>query len=205
MQPWATLIAIGEKKFETRSWATKYRGELAIHSSKKIDKEAIFNPVIVETLEKYGVMSLNDLPTGVVLAKVELVNCWHIVIHPGTDVDVAKNIPIGGELDVPRHHPDFHRYIVPTEKEMSFGDWTPGRYAWELANVKMLDKPIPAKGQLGLWNFQTSDFEVVYEVPPMRGLYRTVVNAISSRAAEEKIRTDPETTDCRIKEINEIK
>jgi hypothetical protein len=40
IQPWATLIAIGEKKFETRSWSTKYRGELAIHASKKIDKAA---------------------------------------------------------------------------------------------------------------------------------------------------------------------
>ncbi|WP_342351939.1 ASCH domain-containing protein [Lysinibacillus boronitolerans] len=23
-QPWATLIALGEKRFETRSWQTKY-------------------------------------------------------------------------------------------------------------------------------------------------------------------------------------
>jgi hypothetical protein len=29
IQPWATLIAINEKRFETRSWATKYRGPLA--------------------------------------------------------------------------------------------------------------------------------------------------------------------------------
>lgn len=33
-QPWATLIAIGAKKIETRSWDTKYRGPLAIHASK---------------------------------------------------------------------------------------------------------------------------------------------------------------------------
>ena len=25
-QPWATLIALGMKRFETRSWQTKYRG-----------------------------------------------------------------------------------------------------------------------------------------------------------------------------------
>lgn len=37
IQPWATLIALGEKKFETRSWKTKYHGELAIHAIKKID------------------------------------------------------------------------------------------------------------------------------------------------------------------------
>ena len=33
-QPWASLIALGGKKIETRSWPTKYRGPLAIHASK---------------------------------------------------------------------------------------------------------------------------------------------------------------------------
>jgi hypothetical protein len=33
-QPWATAIALGLKKWETRSWPTGYRGEIAIHASK---------------------------------------------------------------------------------------------------------------------------------------------------------------------------
>ena len=32
-QPWATLVAIGAKRIETRSWATKYRGPLLIHAA----------------------------------------------------------------------------------------------------------------------------------------------------------------------------
>lgn len=31
-EPWATLIAIGAKRIETRSWPTEYRGPVAIHS-----------------------------------------------------------------------------------------------------------------------------------------------------------------------------
>ena len=31
-QPWASLVAVGAKCFETRSWRTHYRGELAIHA-----------------------------------------------------------------------------------------------------------------------------------------------------------------------------
>ncbi len=31
-QPWASLIALGVKTIETRSWATNYRGPLAIHA-----------------------------------------------------------------------------------------------------------------------------------------------------------------------------
>lgn len=33
-QPWASLVALGHKRIETRSWATKYRGPLAIHAAK---------------------------------------------------------------------------------------------------------------------------------------------------------------------------
>lgn len=35
LQPWATLVVTGLKQYETRSWDTKYRGELLIHASKK--------------------------------------------------------------------------------------------------------------------------------------------------------------------------
>lgn len=158
-QPWATLLACGAKKYETRSWKTDYRGPIAIHAAKK-DPCKIpllgmedFEKACNEALEEAG-YAWCLLPTGSIIATAELVNCWHIVYHPGVNVDIAKHIPIGAELDVPRKHPDFGRYIVPTEREMLFGDWTPGRYAWELANVKVLVKPIPVKGQQGLWDWK---------------------------------------------------
>lgn len=31
-EPWASLIGVKIKKIETRSWYTKYRGELYIHA-----------------------------------------------------------------------------------------------------------------------------------------------------------------------------
>ena len=34
IQPWASLIALGHKRIETRSWSTNYSGALAIHASK---------------------------------------------------------------------------------------------------------------------------------------------------------------------------
>ncbi len=33
IQPWATLIIHGAKRFETRGWRTLYRGPLTIHAS----------------------------------------------------------------------------------------------------------------------------------------------------------------------------
>lgn len=34
-QPWASLIAAGQKCYETRSWQRSYRGPLAIHSANR--------------------------------------------------------------------------------------------------------------------------------------------------------------------------
>src|SRR5260370_42147173 len=38
-QPWASLVAFEEKKVETRTWATKYRGPLAIHAAVRMPPE----------------------------------------------------------------------------------------------------------------------------------------------------------------------
>lgn len=39
-QPWASLVALGVKSVETRSWSTAYRGPLAIHAAKGWPREA---------------------------------------------------------------------------------------------------------------------------------------------------------------------
>lgn len=40
-QPWASLLAHGMKQYETRSWATKYRGPIAIHAAKRPVRQTI--------------------------------------------------------------------------------------------------------------------------------------------------------------------
>ena len=64
-QPWASLIIEGYKRFEFRSWKTKYRGELLIHAGKSIDKEAY------ERLKGY----LTEMPLGKIIGRVELTDC----------------------------------------------------------------------------------------------------------------------------------
>lgn len=160
-QPWASLIAFGDKIYETRSWSTKYRGPVAIHAGKTLDKDAfryLITPLAtMEQLQKCGITpyTVDDLPYGAVIAMADLVNVWRIVQNPGLDVDVAKHIPIGAEsLSTDKHAPDFGDYFVPTEKEMALGHWIPGNYAWELRNVRVLSKPIPAKGKQSLWEWE---------------------------------------------------
>lgn len=67
-QPFASLIAEGIKKYEFRTWRTKYRGELLIHAGKGIDKKA---------MEKYKKYNL-DYPSGCIIAKVVVTDCIKI-------------------------------------------------------------------------------------------------------------------------------
>ena len=77
-QPWATLLATGQKHNETRSWKTSYRGEILIHAA-KTDHSGILLHIPMEELkhfQKAGVV--NELPTGVIVGKANLVDCFQI-------------------------------------------------------------------------------------------------------------------------------
>jgi activating signal cointegrator 1 len=133
MQPWATLIALREKRFETRSWATKYRGDLAIHASRKIDRAACKRMPILEVLKEHGIVRFDDLPTGMIIATCRLSDCIK-VIESGEGSAVLKDLQL------------------VSGNEYAFGDYSLGRYAWELMDVKQIG-PVPVKGKLGLWEY----------------------------------------------------
>lgn len=137
IQPWATLITLGEKKIETRSWKTKYRGDLLIHAGKKIDKDICNTEPYKSILAKHGYDS-NNLPTGVILSRCNLTNCLEMAKDTGKYAVLEDN-------------------TIVENNEYEFGFYDVGRYGWVLDDVKSLDSPIKAKGQLNLWNY---DIEV---------------------------------------------
>jgi len=73
-QPWATAIALGIKKNETRSWATNYRGWLAIHAAKRkmTDEEAW----MTREFPRFAI----PVPLGAVVCIVRLVGCLPIAL-----------------------------------------------------------------------------------------------------------------------------
>ncbi len=77
IQPWASLFVLRENEFETRSWKTNYRGPLAIHTSKKIDKAVCRHVAIRSLLGKHGYTE-ETLPTGMIIAVGRLENCLKI-------------------------------------------------------------------------------------------------------------------------------
>jgi activating signal cointegrator 1 len=149
-QPWATLVAIGAKRIETRGWSTSYRGPLAIHTAKGLAD--LGGEVALMTLcrsEPFrsaligaGYLGTPGLPRGAIVAVCELVDC-----RP-TDEEAARHKQgwfkqVDGKLV----------YFELTDQERAFGDYSPGRFAWLLADVRALPEPIPAKGALGLWEY----------------------------------------------------
>jgi hypothetical protein len=127
IQPWASLIALGEKQFETRSWATNYRGPIAIHAGRRTKQAETFIEDLVEDMPypfyNYGLYSPDYFPFGAIVAIANLVDCY--------------------ETKVIRPHVSY--------QERDLGDWSPGRFAWEMSVFKVLDEPIPMSGKQGLW------------------------------------------------------
>ncbi|MEK5162049.1 ASCH domain-containing protein [Paenibacillus sp. FSL R5-0527] len=139
LQPWASLIALGEKRFETRSWPTKHRGSLAIHAGKKVDREICEQEPFRSVLAKHG-YTADNLPTGAVVAVSELRECFKVF----RDV-------LGGVVILESEKRKTH--FSTLDNEFHFGWYEKGRFAWELTDVRRLPEPIPAKGQQRLWNW----------------------------------------------------
>jgi activating signal cointegrator 1 len=133
IQPWASLFVLGEVKYETRSWRTKHRGQMAIHTSKKIDKAACETVKIRELLSKHG-YTADNLPTGVIIGACMLKNC----------IRVVENNKTWALLEDGR---------IVTGNDFLLGDYRVGGFAWEVEDMMVLKEYIPAKGQLGLWEF----------------------------------------------------
>ena len=146
-QPWASLLACGAKKFETRSWMTNYQGPIAIHAAQKpFDTGAYLDRELYPFAEALGlpdIFSFSTLPRGCIVAIADLVGCWEIAEDPSGPFICRPHMADGKTFE-----------HVVAGNEILFGDWTPGRYAWEFRNMEILDRTIPVKGKQGLWNFE---------------------------------------------------
>jgi len=75
-QPWAWAIASAGKTVENRGWETRYRGLLAIHAGKAIDREGLDDPRILQAICDRA-FQIGDAPSrqGAVIAVAELAGC----------------------------------------------------------------------------------------------------------------------------------
>ena len=144
-QPWATLIALGIKTVETRSWPAPERllGQvIAIHAGKRVVRrpgECIERELRAHWIEDWS----RTIPTGAVVATATLAGMARVEY-----VD-----PISGRA--------MHEAVTETGCAAGrgrtgidpWGDFSAGRWLWFLDHVMALREPVPAVGRQGFWRW----------------------------------------------------
>lgn len=161
-QPHGSLLVTGAKPFETRGRMTHVRGEVLLHVASRcvFDEMAFF-------------LSKPDYRSGL----APLLGLKIDYSNPPEGVEYC--IPGGcrdKKFKTPQERVIFEKWlaVIPfrdfvgigeiincfkTEdmspqqlvRSRGFGDFSPGRFAWEFANVRRFTRPIPGKGHQGFW------------------------------------------------------
>lgn len=182
-QPWATLIGLGVKSIETRSWAAPKSligQRIAIHAAKRpwssgqvgdymLNKFAMWlqpphslpdgyvrSPVVAPAI---------PMPLGAMVCTAVLVDCvpidrWSTASHTIGDYPHEGPLPHqqGGLWLIGSGEPN-NGTPTRVETQRPYGDFRPGRWAWLLTDVEAFDEPVPVKGRQGLWNWDGVDRE----------------------------------------------
>jgi hypothetical protein len=135
-QPWASLLFVPDlrlrKRMETRSWFTNYTGTIGIHAGKGLGGMSKHEFVrlcksepFATALQAMGYKRASDLPRGCIIGTVDIVQMFHTEEMDG----IISNV------------------------ERAFGDYSDGRWAWDLTRPRRWETPIPTRGALGLWEW----------------------------------------------------
>ncbi|GAB4002328.1 hypothetical protein GCM10028807_60770 [Spirosoma daeguense] len=139
-QPYATLVMLGFKLFETRSWDTHYRGKLAIHATATMPdwcRNLCLQDPFQNRLTSHGYRS-DNLPLGKILGTVELIDTQRTedwLTEKGSDIE----------------------NFVYWYEQYLYGDYSDGRFVWQFQSPSLFNTPIVAKGSQGLWNYNSGD------------------------------------------------
>jgi activating signal cointegrator 1 len=148
-QPYATLVVLGLKRIETRSWYMSHRGELLIHAAAGVGylgsmsalrdlccREPFFSALKAGGID-LDVVDVDALPFGALIGQCQVVDCREIVENR-TQLENWMRPAM----------------LPPDEPERSFGDYRAGRFATLLADARAFPTPIPARGAQRLWHWE---------------------------------------------------
>lgn len=127
-QPWATAMALGLKRIETRDWrpAVDEPFLMAIHAAK------VWKPEQVEFCSRMRVDLCPELPHEIPLGAI--VGVVRVEGFEQTDVILPDVSPI----------------------ELLWGNYEPGRWAWLTEQPRALSQPLAWRGQQGFFSVPDS-------------------------------------------------
>jgi activating signal cointegrator 1 len=169
-QPWATLVAIGAKRIETRSWKPPagllalvdagVKPWIAIHAAARTPPDdlhyALHEPAIRQALYVYGLASGYDpnhperwLTYGAVVGAARLAGA------DSTD-------KIGPTLSA---------------TEWAMGNYETGRFCWRFEDAHALPEPMPCRGRQQVWRLTPMQTDMI------NALLRLAADTITSADA----------------------
>jgi hypothetical protein len=129
-QPWATLVATGAKRIETRGYPPRRLGlhvgqRIAIYATKGLGPEQTAAEFVErcgsayfrQALAAAAILTPADLPRGAIVC-----TCRIAAAEQMTPTFIA----------------------AVRDPERAFGKYEPGRWAWTLVDIDRLEPPIPA-------------------------------------------------------------
>jgi hypothetical protein len=124
-QPWASLVAYGFKRYETRSWDTAYVGPIAIHAAKQWSKaQRDFWQALRARYDGICSVIPGTLPLGAII-------CVTHVLGTRPTMGLGRDA-----------------------LEDALGDFSWGRFAWALGRPLRLPTPKPCLGRQGFFNVE---------------------------------------------------
>ena len=157
-QPWASLIAVGVKTSETRSWAAPQSlwGErIAIHAAKRLflfkDTEGWPNELqdaVSDMIDREYAMWKGNLPLGAVVATARLRYCGQV-----TEEESSHPLIHGKAKCAVKARGVWYHDFVDHQRHDGLGDYSLGRWVWFLGDVQRILPVIPARGYQGFWEW----------------------------------------------------
>lgn len=142
-QPWAAAIALGIKSWETRSYATSYRGVLAIHATKR-------DPLTVMDRAQLAAFCLRLRDSGRPKLRAAL-DARGAIIAVARFTECRRTKEVRDAL---------------SESERCWGDYSDDRYAWRLEGAVPLLEPVPVRGQQMIWTLSHEEAAAVEAAMP---------------------------------------
>lgn len=137
-QPYASAMALGLKRIETRSWSTPYRGPVVIHAA-----------LATGTVQKaaWATMTAEDR------AAFAAAGYGFLKALP-----LMRPVAVGNLIDcVPVEEVALRYDRALDSVEARWGIYTPGRFAWIFSDLRRVDHSRMITGYQGLWHYRHGD------------------------------------------------
>lgn len=136
-QPIASALALGLKKFETRSWSTAYRGPICIHAALDSgpERRAAWAAMHADDRAVFAAAGYHFLKALPLMQPVAVAELFDVVPVEAEELTGLPSV------------------------ERRWGDYRPGRFAWLLRDIRPVTTswPVAVSGYQGLWHWRYGD------------------------------------------------